>query len=102
MAKPTMEEPAPNGRGRQSRSVQHVAEVDCEQVLLEIYTYLDGELTEEKKSAIGEHLQGCTHCLEIYDFEAELRHVVSSACSHDPLPADLRMRIARTIGIDLT
>ena len=35
-------------------------EVDCEAALAEIYTYLDGELTEEKRQLIAGHLEGCS------------------------------------------
>ena len=48
---------------------------DCEAALAEIYTFLDGELTDEKRGLIASHLDGCNPCFEAYDFEAELRAV---------------------------
>ncbi|MBK9180254.1 MAG: mycothiol system anti-sigma-R factor [Acidimicrobiales bacterium] len=77
-----------------------MAEVDCEQVLVEIYTYLDGELTSEVREAIHVHLDGCSHCLEIYEFEAELRQVIAQRC-RDAVPPDLRSRIAQAIGLEV-
>ncbi len=77
-----------------------MADVDCEQVLLEIYTYLDGELTHQVREAIHVHLDGCNHCLEIYEFEAELRQVIAHRC-RDAVPPDLRTRIAQAIGLEL-
>ena len=50
----------------------------CEEALAELYTFLDGELTDAKRSAISSHLEACNPCVEIFDFEAELRIVVST------------------------
>lgn len=53
---------------------------ECEESLHELYRYLDGELTEEKRVAIQHHLDGCQPCAEPYDFEAELRNVIRQKC----------------------
>ena len=59
---------------------------DCEAALAEIYTYLDGELTDEKRVLIASHIEGCNPCFEAFDFEAELRMVISTRCRNDELP----------------
>ena len=71
---------------------------DCESALAEIYTYLDGELTEEKRHLIAKHLDGCNPCVEAYDFEAELRMVISRRC-RDEVPETLRIRIAEKLTL---
>jgi mycothiol system anti-sigma-R factor len=68
----------------------------CEQALAELYTFLDGELTAEKREAIAHHLEGCNPCVEVFDFEAELRMVISKRCA-EPVPEELRLRISHTI-----
>jgi mycothiol system anti-sigma-R factor len=75
---------------------EHEAPSACEQALAELYTFLDGELTAEKRHAIAEHLEGCNPCVEVFDFEAELRMVISKRCT-EPVPEQLRLRISRTI-----
>ncbi len=70
----------------------------CEEALKELYVYLDGELTEEKRTIITGHLDDCNPCLEAFDFEAELRIVVSKRC-HDDVPESLRMRIAQELEL---
>jgi mycothiol system anti-sigma-R factor len=70
---------------------------DCEAALAEIYTYLDGELTDEKRVLIASHIEGCNPCFEAFDFEAELRMVISTRCRHDELPETLRIRIAQKL-----
>ena len=52
----------------------------CEEALHELYHFLDGELTEERRVLISHHLDGCTTCLGAFDFEAELRRVIARGC----------------------
>jgi len=75
------------------------ADVDCEAALAEIYTYLDGELTDDTRQRIARHLEGCNPCIEAYDFEAELRMVISRRCRNDEVPETLRLRIAERLTL---
>ncbi len=68
------------------------ADVDCRAALTELSTYLDGELTEARRSLIAHHLDACNPCLEIYDFEAELRMVIQKRCQ-EAVPDTLRLRV---------
>jgi mycothiol system anti-sigma-R factor len=72
---------------------------DCEAALAEIYGYLDGELTDEKRTLIAGHIEGCNPCFEAFDFEAELRMVISTRCRSDALPETLRVRIAEKLTL---
>jgi anti-sigma factor (TIGR02949 family) len=69
---------------------------DCGEALRQLYVFLDGELTADRRTDIRTHLDRCACCLEAYDFEAELRHVVRNRCV-DQVPDSLRDRIARAI-----
>lgn len=69
----------------------------CEETLAELYTYLDGELTDERRGRIQTHLDDCSPCLEAFDFEAELRIVVRHRC-HDEVPRSLKEKIAATLA----
>ena len=71
--------------------------MDCEKAIYRVYTYLDGELTDEKRLLIAGHLEGCNPCIEAFDFEAELRMVISTRCRSDDLPESLRIRIAQKL-----
>jgi mycothiol system anti-sigma-R factor len=66
---------------------------DCDEAISELYGFLDGELTEERKIEIRRHLDECPPCFEQFDFEAELRLVIASKCK-DEVPESLRQRIA--------
>ena len=71
----------------------HDHDTACEEALAELYTFLDGELTEERRVTIRRHLDDCNPCLEAYDFEAELRLVIRHRCTEE-VPDSLRARVA--------
>jgi mycothiol system anti-sigma-R factor len=71
----------------------HPEGVDCGDALHRLHEFLDGELTSERRSRIRSHLEDCGPCLEAFDFEAELRVVISTCCRHDVVPEHLRGRV---------
>jgi mycothiol system anti-sigma-R factor len=73
--------------------------VDCDQAIVEIYEYLDGELTVWKRTAIARHLDDCPPCAQGFTFEIELRQVIATKC-RDRVPPELKRRIAEALGLD--
>lgn len=71
-------------------------DIDCDRALIELYEFIDGELTIERRERIELHLHGCQHCFASFDFEQELRLVVRSKLQGE-IPAALRDRIERLI-----
>jgi mycothiol system anti-sigma-R factor len=71
-------------------------QVDCEEAVHELYTYLDGELTEERREEIRIHLDYCGPCGGAAEFEAELRKVIANRCK-DRVPQSLIDRVAVAI-----
>jgi mycothiol system anti-sigma-R factor len=72
------------------------AKPDCANSLKELYAFLDGELTADLRGHIQSHLDGCPPCYEAFDFEAELRIVISARC-RDQVPDELRDRVAEAL-----
>jgi mycothiol system anti-sigma-R factor len=70
--------------------------VDCKETLHRLYIYLDGELTDERRSEIKRHLDECPPCYEAFDFEADLRIVIAQRCK-DRVPDTLRERVQRAL-----
>ena len=70
---------------------------DCTETLHELYHFLDGELTDDKRARIEQHLEDCPPCFEAFDFEAEIKAYVRGKC-RERSPEDLRARIADAIG----
>jgi mycothiol system anti-sigma-R factor len=65
---------------------------DCEETIERLYHYLDGELTDERRADIAQHLDDCSPCLGAYGFEAELRRVIAQKC-RDHVPESLFARV---------
>lgn len=72
------------------------ADADCQQAIAELYSFLDGHLTDEKRQNIQQHLDDCSPCLEAFEFETELRAVVAFRCQ-EQVPDALRQKVALLI-----
>ena len=73
--------------------------MDCGKATLRMYYFLDGEVTVWRRWRITRHLRRCPPCAHGYDFELELRQIVSTRC-RDKIPADLRARIAERLSAE--
>jgi mycothiol system anti-sigma-R factor len=71
--------------------------MDCEKAAHRVYHYLDREMTVWRRWTIRRHLSRCPPCARGFDFEIELRQVISMKC-RDEAPAELRRRIAEALG----
>lgn len=68
-------------------------EPDCNEALHTLYEFLDGELTIERRVEIQAHLEACLPCYQAYDFEAQVRLMISRKCQETAPPA-LHDRVA--------
>jgi mycothiol system anti-sigma-R factor len=68
----------------------------CQEAIATLYTFLDGELTADRKDTIQRHLDECSPCFEAFGFEAELKAVVARKCRED-VPESLRRRVAEAL-----
>ena len=73
---------------------------DCDDALHELYGYLDGELTTERRQIIQQHLDDCPPCGGFYEFEAELRVVIARKCT-ERVPDSLKQRIAEALDKEM-
>jgi mycothiol system anti-sigma-R factor len=70
--------------------------MNCDEAVHQLYHFLDGELTEERRVLISEHLTYCGPCGGAAEFEVELRLVIANHCK-DRVPESLIRRIADAI-----
>lgn len=77
----------------------HPGHVDCSQVLLRIFEYLDGELDAADLEHIASHLQECRPCLAEHDIDRTVKELVRRCCPPEPAPMALRLRIVEQITI---
>lgn len=71
-------------------------DIDCSEVVRDLYFFLDGEVTDLMRQRIRIHLDDCSPCLEAFDFEAELRQLISKRCREEP-PPEFRARITTVL-----
>lgn len=69
---------------------------DCSDALHELYEYLDGELTTDRRKVIEGHLHACGECFEAFDFQAELKQVVAQRCREE-VPESLKAKVAQLL-----
>jgi mycothiol system anti-sigma-R factor len=69
---------------------------DCNAMLARLYSFLDGELNDDRRAKIQLHLDGCPSCFSKFDFEAELRIVIAKRVTCR-VPATLVERIRNSI-----
>lgn len=67
--------------------------IDCQQVLRDIQTYLDGEVAGEACDEIERHLGACGPCLDRADFLRGLRELLRAKCGCDEVPPELEARV---------
>jgi mycothiol system anti-sigma-R factor len=59
-----------------------------------IQPYLDRELNEVERVEAEAHLSGCSYCRRRYRFEEHLRRFVRQAVVAEPMPPELKARLA--------
>jgi len=72
--------------------------IDCDDVLRDVYLYLDDETDEELRNRIRRHLDGCAPCLRQFGLEQDVRSLVARCCGNDQAPVHLRERITGRIS----
>lgn len=77
--------------------------MNCDKVVNEVYTFLDGELTGVRRSMIEYHLRKCPPCADSFHFEERLLLLVKRSCSDgDEVPAELFVRLQALIQQEAT
>jgi mycothiol system anti-sigma-R factor len=73
---------------------------DCALVIAEVWTLLDGEVTDDKRESLRQHLEHCPACLRHYGVEERVKNLIATKCGGDKAPSYLvervRLEITRT------
>lgn len=74
----------------------------CDEVLALVYGFLDGEIDDEARHRIADHLEECGPCLRAFGLEQALKQIVQRSCTCPNAPDRLRIQIIttiRTVGV---
>jgi len=63
----------------------------CEEVMQQ---YLDRVLTDAERADAEAHLDECAYCRKRYRFEETLRQYVRQAVAAEPMPVELKTKLA--------
>ena len=64
----------------------------CEEVM---QPYMDRVLTDTERAEAETHLDECSYCRKRYRFEESLRVFVRSAVAAEPMPVELKAKLAQ-------
>jgi len=67
--------------------------MDCDEVLADVYLYLDDESDPEVRARIRTHLDDCAPCLRQFGLEQDVKSLVARCCGGDVAPDSLKTRI---------
>ncbi|MFZ4516535.1 MAG: mycothiol system anti-sigma-R factor [Acidimicrobiia bacterium] len=85
------------GPGRfRTRGTEGGLTMECHEVHVQIYAYMDRECGETDYRELSLHFEICDPCARMLAFEVRVREVVARRCC-DPSPATLRVRILEAI-----
>lgn len=71
--------------------------IDCDEVLREVWSYLDGEIEETRYLEIETHVEECAGCGPRYEFQRRLLSLIQIRCKQGPLPESVRQRLFRLL-----
>jgi len=67
--------------------------IDCEDVIKDVYLFIDDESDTEVVGRIRQHLDECGPCLRQYGLEQDVKSLVARCCGGDVAPQSLRANI---------
>jgi mycothiol system anti-sigma-R factor len=73
-------------------------EIGCDEILNEVYLFLDLECSDDRRIAIKEHLEECSPCLGEFGIEQEVKALVARCCGSDQAPDELRIRLREKLS----
>lgn len=76
------------------KPVSHDCGSGCDDVMADVWRFLDDELDPERRAAVQRHLDECSPCLEEAGIDSKLKALLARKCGGDRAPDDLRARIA--------
>jgi mycothiol system anti-sigma-R factor len=75
--------------------------MDCDEVLADVYLYLDDESDPEVRQRIRAHLDDCAPCLRQFGLEQDVKSLVARCCGGDIAPdrlkSSIRLRLSEAV-----
>ena len=75
-----------------TRKTDGIREIDCDEVMRQLFDFLDGEVDETAEHEIHHHIDECRSCFSRVEFERVLKDRIR-ASKDEALPESLQDRI---------
>ena len=72
-------------------------DTDCNEVLAEVWLFLDHECDQNRRELLRQHLDECHPCLATYGIEEKLKQLLARKCGGEQAPNSLRDRLREQI-----
>lgn len=72
--------------------------LDCQAAAERLHELIDQELTPDVEAAVERHLDECTPCMAVYEFERGFHRFMTLKMQSVKMPGDLKIRITREIS----
>lgn len=79
-------------KDKDKMNAKTVREIDCDEVMRQLFDFLDGEVEITAEDKIHHHIEECRSCFTRVEFERQLKSRVRGA-GKDSAPESLRNRI---------
>jgi len=70
---------------------------DCNDVLAELWLFLDHECDQERRRFLTRHLEACGPCLVEYGIDEKLKRLLATKCGGEHAPPGLKDRLREQI-----
>jgi anti-sigma factor (TIGR02949 family) len=78
----------------------HNHEIDCQEILENLNSYIDGDLDEVLCSDIEIHLRACPTCQILVNTLEKTIHIYQTDGQETALPTDIRRRLFTALGLE--
>ncbi|MDR7483153.1 MAG: mycothiol system anti-sigma-R factor [Armatimonadota bacterium] len=78
-----------------------MTEIDCRELLRQLWMYLDGEADAPVGQDLQRHIARCLPCRQHAEFERRLREIIQYKCRGERAPDPLRQELARLLRISI-
>jgi mycothiol system anti-sigma-R factor len=68
-------------------------DVDCVEVIQQVYLYLDGEIDESHRVEVSTHLEECAPCLQQFGLYDDVKKLVGRCCGGEVASSEFKQRV---------
>lgn len=72
---------------------EEAPKVDCRAAMIQLWDYMDGELTPERMKGVERHLAECAHCHPHGEFAERFLAVLHETREDRPCPQEVRAKV---------